>query len=209
MFLDSSLDNSLCDNHPTVVPMALSEIRACLQELRNLNHLPGLKAFIPEGSLSKLSLHQITKALSEPAFGIEDHKLEDTASIVVEEAQKIFAILVEISWECGLAEFIKNDIFDSRLPLELSKLVTIVPEVAVTFERVQWDYIAYRFRKGQYRKKLVDTQILPYVGQEKIGGGGCSVVYRVNIHRKHHQGIFKSGSKVSKNFLRLNVVRND
>ena len=123
--------------------------------------------------------------LSESAFDIPRYKIISTARLVIDEAQKILAICLELNVERSLITFIENDITDAALPLSRSELDSVIPEAAVRFEDVQWKYVAYRFRKGLYNRKLPRDRRLPYIGQKQIGGGGFSKVFRVLVHCAH------------------------
>ena len=178
--------------------MALSNIRCHLQELRNHNADPNLKVFVPKGcSGDVFKIDEVTQALGEAVFNIPIPKRETTARIVLDEAPKIFAILLELHWEQSLVRFIENDVLDSRLPLDDVALKHVIPEAVKRFECLQYKYLAYQFRRGQYHKRLSEKQILPYIRQEKIGGGGFSTVYRVRVHSSHQNFMSNASPKVS------------
>ena len=118
-------------------------------------------------------------------FKIPTHKLASTARLVIDEAQKVFAICLELDVEHDFVNFIESDTTDSALPLDISRLSSLVPEAATRFEELQWKYVAYRFRKGQYHRTLPRSRILPYIDKTQIGGGGFSKVYTVSIHPAH------------------------
>lgn len=170
--------------------MALMSMKAELQQLAVPITDPELKTFVPEGDLAKLfHTEALEVALSVPAFKIPHHKVASTARLVLHEAQKILAICLELNLEHDLVKFIESDITDSALPLDISKLSSLVPEAAARFEELQWKYLAYRFRKGQYHKTLPRDRVLPYLGQNSIGGGGYSKVYKVSVHSAHQDMI--------------------
>ena len=185
--------------------MALSNIRNQLQMLRSSSDSLHSRRFVPEGSLENLlNLDQVIHALSDESFGIPAHKRETTARIVCDEASKIFAILLELHLEHLLAIFIVNDIFDDRLPLDDHNLKLLVPEAAGVFGCLQHEYSAYRFRTGQYHKKLPNHTILPYIRQKLIGGGGFSSVYKVWLHPAHQD--FSSNDRPSVSLQRDRVT---
>ncbi len=80
-------------------------------------------------------------------------------------------------------------------------MIDIFPEAAAKFERLQWDYLAYSFRKGQYHRRLRGSLLLLYVSQEKIGGGRLSSVYRVLVHSTHQDLVQGTNSKVRHSIL--------
>lgn len=177
--------------------MALKSLKAQVQQLAVQITDPGLKSFVPEGDLASVfSTEALESALKEVEFRIPDHKVVSTARLVIDEAQKILAICLELNVEHDLVNFIESDITDAVLPLGLSTLTGLVPDVAVRFEELQWKYVAYRFRKGHYNRILPKPRILPYITQAHIGGGGYSKVYEVSIHPAHQNLIETPSSKV-------------
>ena len=168
-------------------------IRIQLQNLAIPVADPGLKSFVPEGELDKIfNIEVLETLLSQSVFNIPRHKIISTARLVIEEAQKILAICLELNVEQNLITFIENDKTDAGLPLSRSELNRVVPEAAVRFEEFQWKYVAYRFRKGLYSKTLPKDRILPYIRQEHIGGGGFSRVFRVLVHPAHQDIVEKA-----------------
>lgn len=166
--------------------MLLETLRIELQNARRPAAGSKSKSFVPEGYLREhLTLNDITSLLSDTIFGIPQHKQESTALIVYEEALKILAILVDLNWQQKLSSFIEGNVLDSSLPLDDPPLESLIPEAWTNFKALQWDYLAYRFRKGQYLIKLQKELILPYVEQTPLGGGGSSTVSKVLIHFAH------------------------
>ena len=123
--------------------------------------------------------------LSDNVFDIPRHKQESTAHIIREDALKVFSILVDLNWPQKLSSFIESDVLDSSLPLDEQSLKSLVPQAWASFKALQWDYLAYRFRKGQYQIKLRQELVLPFIDQEPLGSGGYSTVYKVTIHPAH------------------------
>jgi hypothetical protein len=93
--------------------------------------------------------------------------------------------LIDLRLEYILGLMIENDCLDSRLPLSETNLKDIAPEVARDIVKKQWEYMAYNFRKGTYQRRVDNDRILPFLHETKIGGGGFSTVYEVDIHPAH------------------------
>jgi hypothetical protein len=186
--------------------MALAQIKSQIEEAKIHNTDQLCQSFMPEGCLSEiLNIENVTEALSKPEFRIPSHKRDSTARIILEEAKKVFAILLELNCEKYLTSFIENDYLDSSLPLRQSTLVDVIPQSAAIFERLQYDYLVYFFRKSQYHRKIRDCLILPYVSQERIGGGGFSSVYGVLVHSSHQDLVQPTNSKVRNNILSYSI----
>ena len=154
---------------------------------------------MPAGSLSSIVTHEsLIEALACPEFGLSHHKHEGTAKFIVQEpAQKLFAILVEIRCEKYLALLLENDYSDKYLPIDRSLLEPLLEDSAELFARIQHDYMVYSFRRGQFHRKLRDPQLLPFLHQERIGGGGYSSVYKALVHPLHQDFEAPVGIEVS------------
>lgn len=175
----------------------LEEIKRRIQITKEDAAGQGIRKFMPRNCLQQLlTTEVVASALTNPEFGIAQHKLQDTADIVIREGTSVFSILLELNLEKRLVTFIENDMLDSALPLHTTDLEAIIPEAVATFETLQWDYLAYRFRKGQYHRKIKPKEILPYLEEKRIGGGGFSSVFKVLVHSAHQDLIAGAGNKV-------------
>lgn len=155
------------------------------------------RKFLPQGSLNNL-LHaaQLTSVLQDPNCEIPWHKQQDTADIIVYDSPKIFGILLELNLERKIVSFIEDDLLDKALPLDEDQLEHIIPEAAANFSKLQWDYLAYHFRKGHYHRKIHESRILPYVEEQELGGGGFSRVYKSFIHTDYQDLVQDINTKV-------------
>ncbi len=175
----------------------LAEMKVRLQRARVSAAGQPLREFVPDGCLQQiLTAEAVLSVLADSSFHIPSHKVENTAQIVASEGRIVFALLLDLSLERELGRFIEYDCLDHALPLHKSQLEDIIPQAAGNFAKCQWDYRAYRFRKGQYHRKVRDEEILPYMEQKRIGGGGFSSIYRVLIHPDHQNIIPDSPSSV-------------
>lgn len=165
-----------------------ADLRKRLQE----NKIPAAgqqqREFLPNGCLEQLlNREYVLDVLSHPTLGIPFHKRESAADSVLNEGQKVFAILVEMRLQEALAAFIENEILDSALPVDKTQLEGIIScDDVQKFVNHQWDYLAYEFRKGSYQRKIRDEIILPYLEQTRIDRGS-SPVYKVLVHRAHQK----------------------
>ena len=183
--------------HQARIDMALAYLKTQIGLAKVYSTDALSRNFMPAGSLSRiLSPEKVKEALCESKFSIPPHKLDDTTRIVIEDYPSIFAILLELSCESYLTVFIEHYIRDHDIPLTLSSLTDVIPHSAAVFETLQLDYNVHSFRKSLYRQTLPDKLTLPFVSQERIGGGGYSSVYEVTIHPSHHNFIKPNSSQV-------------
>jgi hypothetical protein len=173
--------------------MALARIKSQIIKAKIPPASPSGSAFVPEGALSAiLNIQNVTEALADPRFNIPSHKLDDAANTVIEQGLNVFSILLELNCERYLSVFIENDCLDSSLALTESLLAEVIPEGAIHFYNLQFQYRPYFLRKSQYHRNLGNLQALPYVDERKIGGGGFSSVYAVSIHHAHQNLVQQS-----------------
>ena len=169
----------------------LGLLKARLQTLKARVTDQSVPSFVPNGSLDGFyHVSELEEALEQPIFDIRVHKRADTISTIIQDAPKIFSILLELDYEQGLVPLIENDLLDSSLPIDEARLYEAIPEAAVRFERLQWIYKPYTLRAGAYHKQLRKQQVLPYLSRTKVGGGGFSSIYQVVVHPSHQVRFF-------------------
>ena len=166
---------------------SLGDLRHQIQTLKRPAAGQKIRHFLPNGTLENLLTFDIVQdALSDPSFQIPPYKRNSTAQTIINEARKVFAVLVELKLEHTLAQFIENDTMDKYLPVDEKALEGFLSGGdARDFVWRQWEYLAYNFRRGPYQRQIRTEIILPYLEERKIGGGGYSTVYEVIIHCEH------------------------
>jgi hypothetical protein len=183
-------------NANSMTPLRELKVRLQNAKITAAGQKPARK-FIPKDSLDDLlKAAQLTSLLKDPAFEIPWHKQETTADIIMTECPNLFGILLELNLERKIVPFIENDLLDKALPLGEDRLTPIIPEASANFVKVQWDYLAYCFRKGQYHRKIDESLILPYVEEQQIGGGAFSRVYKSLIHTAYQNFVQDRNRKV-------------
>ena len=190
--------------------MLLATFKAKLQSAKVPVAGSGSKYFVPEGYLREIvTVNDIVSVVSDSVFEIPQHKRESTADAVFEDFLKVFSILVDINSPQKLSSFIESDVLDQRLPLDEGLLKTLLPQAWANFKALQWEHLAYRFRKGQYQIKLGPERVLPFVDQEDLGRGGYSTVYKVTIHPTHQALVPEAKQQVchAKNLEKLLLMR--
>ena len=177
--------------------LPLAKLKTQLQKARVPAAGQLLREFVPEGCLKQiLTTTAVLSVLADPVFEVPPHKRESTAQIIASEGQIVFALLLDLNLERELSRFIEQDVLDRELFSSIDRLEDVVPQAAKEIAKRRWDYRAYRFRKGQYQRKVLDEEILPYIDQTMIGGGGYSSVYRVLIHPNHQNIVSDAPSSV-------------
>ncbi|KAF4536841.1 Protein kinase domain-containing protein [Lasiodiplodia theobromae] len=160
------------------------------------------RCFIPEGSIEGLlPRDDIATALQKEDFQIPFHKRQTTADLIVEEGRLIFAILLETNLEFKLPHLLEQRVTDKRLPLDESRSRQIFEENASHFFNNQWSFLPYKFRRFAFHNQLQKEEVLPYIEENQIGGGGFSTVYKVRIHPKQdelHESSPASGYRIRK-----------
>ncbi|KAF2110564.1 kinase-like domain-containing protein [Lophiotrema nucula] len=165
----------------------LYDLRRRIQSLKIPAAGQKSRFFVPNGALdSLLTLDTVQGVLAERSFSVPPHKIQNTAQTIVDEAKKIFAILIDTKAEGSLGQFIESDTLDKCLPVEVTLLQKLLPEADVQEVLLrQWEYMAYNFRRGPYQRQVRTEVVLPYLEQTKIGSGGFSTVYEIMVHTSH------------------------
>jgi hypothetical protein len=159
--------------------------------------------FVPtkdlEELLSKPSIQDILNRC-----GIEAQHRDETSSIILSGARKIFSILILMKDEALIRKFIEHDQFqfkdlDAKLPLSESALQRIIGNgPAKRFYRKQWMFVSPYFRNDLRHRILEHDVVLPFIDSSFVGRGGFGTVSEVTLHPRH-QGI-ASTAGVSKIF---------
>ncbi|OCK98959.1 kinase-like protein [Cenococcum geophilum 1.58] len=77
--------------------------------------------------------------------------------------------------------FLERCVMDSALPLSEAKLSEMIPESASHFQKLQWEYIPFKFRE-HFHSALEPQRILPFIHDKQFSSGGFSTVYKVTMH---------------------------
>lgn len=128
------------------------------------------------------STSTIAEALAE--CGIPDYQLQDIASKIRGDGIILFSILIWRGWHGRLVDFVEHDIWDTQLPLELSKVETIVESIAIDFAtEAQWEFLPRKLTREMhtYHCNIRDEEILPFVKENFIGEGSLADVSAISI----------------------------
>jgi hypothetical protein len=149
--------------------------------------------FVPtkdlEELLSKPSVQDILNRC-----GIEAEHRDETTSIILSGARRIFSILILMRDEALIRKFIEHDQFqfkhlDAKLPLTESALQQIIGNgPAKRFYRKQWMFVSPYFRNDLLHRILKHDVVLPFMDSSFIGRGDFGTVSEVTLHPRH-QGI--------------------
>ena len=141
---------------------SLSDLRLQIQILKRPAASQKFRYFLPNGSLENLLAFDVVQdALSDPSFQVPPYKRNSATQTVIDEARKVFAVLVELKLEYTLAHFIENDTMDKDLPVDEKTLEGFLSGGdARDFVWRQWEYLAYNFRRGPCQRQIRTEIIL-------------------------------------------------
>lgn len=118
---------------------------------------------------------------------IPEHRRHHTATKIVEDGIRTFAILLLVQQEHLVSHFIECDELDSKLPLSANQVQRISPFVSDRFHiEIQWEFIPYFFQRGMHHRKLRDEIILPYIHEERLAEGAGGEIFRCSISANQH-----------------------
>jgi hypothetical protein len=149
--------------------------------------------FVPAEDIEELLTESTVRDLVKQC-GIEVQHQEETISIIISGARKIFAILILIHNEVLIRKFVEHDQFqieklDAKLPLSEPGLASIIGNSpAKNFFQKQWMFVSPYFRNDLSHRTLDPDVVLPFILSSSIGRGAFGSVSEVVLH-PHHQGI--------------------
>jgi hypothetical protein len=181
--------------------MDTDNLRLGLQRLREIpdkDRSTQTLQFVSEGSLRELlTQEKIENSLASPSFSIPNHQHKFVAAEIFENGRKIFAILIELRLEAKLTMFLERCVMDSALPLSEAKLSEIIPESASHFQKLQWEYIPFKFRE-HFHSALEPQRILPFIRDKQFSSSGFSTVYKVTVHSLYQNWDHSHKAQVSR-----------
>lgn len=166
---------------------SVADLKHSLQEHKRTAAGQNGRKFMPNGVLKEiLTSKTLPDILSDSALQIEAYKREDTAEVILREAKKIFAVLVDLELHHEISRFIEHDLLDEKLPIEETRLDEVLSSAeAKGFVFHQWEYLAYDIPRPPYQRRIRPEILLPYLEEKIVGGGGFSDVFEVSIHPAH------------------------
>lgn len=175
--------------------LSLTENMDPTRELKDLLEWAESKqvCFISPKSLADLMQEQwVRRALKH--YAIEFQDVDELASIILQQARKVFGILILADSVELLGKFYSHGILhDDKLPLEESMLGLLFPENGDTrakshhgdILKEQWKFLAPSFSPSVLHQEFRDELILPFIKNDHIGRGSFGDVYRIEIHRDY------------------------
>jgi hypothetical protein len=149
--------------------------------------------FVPTDELYELLSEQRVRE-AVVTSGIAIQHCEETISIIMSGARKIFAILILMKSEALIWNFIKHDqlqieTLDAKLPLseaELERAINSGP--AKLFFQKQWMFVSPYFRNDLSYRILEPDVVLPFIKSSFVGRGAFGTVFEVTLPPRH-QGL--------------------
>ena len=190
---------------------------SAIRELRdNIEHaaVPGCGAdparnrrFVPNLALEAvMTLGAISRAL-QAINASEPYQIPAQAEEIKSKAIKIFAILLLIARQALILEFLKGDLRDAKLPLDVTCIGDVISLDAAgqrLFMEQQWYFLAPEFSPKSSLIHMVfpEETILPFTKEEGLGDGynqGTSgQISKIWIHPSHQNYfVYNRASRVS------------
>jgi hypothetical protein len=174
----------------------MESLHKSIEELR-FNHcnFEG-RYFIPEVTLfqvvSKSVLKDSLKDLDVPI-----HEIQDLTNDILRGARKCFSILILMRRGEKISAFFRRDLLqrstpDSRLPYNSQALEQIFGqhESSATiraFIEKQWEFSIPVLHQNMISRELDTSIILPFLHEERAGGGSMGVAWKIKIHPQCHR----------------------
>lgn len=172
----------------------LSNLRDEVEDLEQLeedNHL--YQAFIPLGRIRLFFTEdRIRKILLKQASTVESYEVDEAVKATTNNGHRVFATLYTIKKPGLITRFVEADHFtdgqlDAKLPLSQLTLEGILPDksTAQSFFRRQWKFQIPYFQPDQRHRHLDSHTILPFIHEQRLGGGGFADVIKYTLKRSH------------------------
>lgn len=167
--------------------MAISQLQSQLWRIKARNN--DNVHFVPQESLANVFNKDNVRAALQEAE-LEPHRLATTTKIILQQAQRIFATLLDIRSADKILRFIEVDHLQTRklddiLPMRDKSLDFLDDETAERFYEAQWRYCVPIFSPNFQHRELADDTILPYLESRYVSQGTFGTVYEVEIHPTH------------------------
>ena len=166
-------------------------IERCQQRfnaIRRENH--AVRKFIPEKEFRDVLSKELINSIISTFVPHYHH--DEVLEFVLEDAPKVFGILVLINHVDCIYRFIRNDQLQTRhvdglLPFSETRLQQILGDdyLAGLFHEKQWEFCAPVF-SGRIIPRILDRQIiLPFLQESFLTAGRYGQVYKLDIHPSH------------------------
>jgi serine/threonine protein kinase len=171
------------------------------------------RSFIPITELKRLiTVDRVSRELHVHDPNILPIEIVNKAEIIVENATRLFALLILIGKEQDITSLIEEGIKDGDLPISGLRCKDIQvfsqwkPKAVKDFKQDQWSVISPIFDKIGEHYELDDHTILPFIENkerpEQLIAGGYSDVRSVRIHPAHLDLSWSTRPLVSQSILR-------
>ncbi|EPS37260.1 hypothetical protein H072_9063 [Dactylellina haptotyla CBS 200.50] len=143
--------------------------------------------FVPENELYEILTPQ---AVSDIVFhSVPSHNPDQLVNSIIQNARKIFGILILINQVGCIHQFIERDQYQKRpmddlLPIPKIYLRDILGDdyIADLFYEKQWEVSVPVFSDYIISRELAPQTILPYLREEYLASGAYGNVYQIDIH---------------------------
>jgi hypothetical protein len=158
----------------------------------------GSRYFIPSEALLEILTHDSIRGIISSIDKFREDERQLLVTLVRERFPTVFAILLYNGHEGYLPDFLYRLEYDTRLPVSNTDLNFLPADIGDRFVENQWEFIPVVLEKGALHRELRFNDILPFLEDTRIGGGGFGEVFKVKLHPRCQHLVDKPDQQVSK-----------
>ena len=184
------------------IPRPIAECQQHLNRLREENY--NVKKFIPERDFRSVLPTVLVKNIISTL--VPSYNLDEVIEFALEDAPKVFGILILINRADCIDRFIRTDQLQTRhvdnlLPFTIDILQQILDDVDIAhqFYEKQWEFCAPVFSGRIIPRVFARHTILPFLQESFLTAGGYGQVYKVEIHPSHRPSSYEGDISVRYN----------
>lgn len=103
----------------------------------------------------------------------------------------VFAILLYIGKGSAIQKFIDQGLYDSRHPFEVKPpdfpYAAAGEEFWPRYRENQWLFFPLELQKNNFKLRVPEHRVLPFIEKQEIGGGGSSKVFAIKVHHDYEE----------------------
>src|SRR5271163_4718332 len=158
----------------------------------------GSRYFVPSETLLEILTDDSIRGIISGIDKIREDERQLFVTLVRERFPTVFAILLYNGHEGYLPDFLYRLEYDTRLPVSKTNLYFLPADIGDKFVEHQWEFIPVVLEKGALHRELRFDDILPFLEDTRIGGGGFGEVFKAKLHPRCQLLVDTSDQQVSK-----------